>query len=193
MTRALLAALLLVLAPALASAQAAERPSADAYTREVQRGIEQLAGGDAAGATTTFREAQAREARRPEAPYYLATLLRMTGDLEGAVSGFSQAAALAQAASLPRWQARALHGVASTLERILGRVEEARAAWQAYSTFADANPTVADSQLGRARVQAIDLMNEQEQAYVQVRQRIADREEELRREAEQPRQRRRAR
>jgi len=193
MTRSLMAAALFLLAPALASAQApaAERPSADAYTQEVQRGIEQLAGGDTAGATSTFRQALAREARRPEAPFYLATVLRMTGDLDGAVRGFTQSAALAQAASLPRWQARALHGVASTLERIAGRIEEARAAWQAYSSFADANPTVSDAQLGRARVQAIDLMNEQEQAYVQVRRRIAEREEERRREAEQPRQRRR--
>lgn len=193
MTRSLMTVALLLLAPALASAQAPERPSADAYTQQVQRGIEQLASGDTAGATTTFQEALATEARRPEAQYYLATVLRMTGDLEGAVSGFQQSAALAQAATLPRWQARALHGVASTLERIAGRVEEARAAWQAYSSFADANPTVSDSQLGRARVQAIDLMNEQERAYVQVRQRIAEREEERRREAEQPRQRRRAR
>lgn len=188
MTRSLTAAALLMLAPALASAQApAERPSADAYTQEVQRGIEQLAGGDTAGATSTFRQALAREARRPEAQFYLATVLRMTGDLEGAVRGFQQSAALAQAASLPRWQARALHGVASTLERITGRIEEARAAWQAYSTFADANPTVAGAQLGRARVQAIDLMNEQEQAYVQVRRRIAEREEERRREQPRPR------
>lgn len=190
MTR-LAAVSLLVLAPALAAAQEAGRPAADAYTVRVQRGVEQLASGDSAGATTTFREAIEMDGSRPEAQVHLATVLRMTGDLEGAITAFTQAAALAEAATSPRWQARALHGVASTLERIPGRVEDARAAWQAYARFADANPTVADAQLGRARIQAIDLMNEQEHAYGAVRQRIAEREEERRREAEEPPRRRR--
>jgi hypothetical protein len=69
-------------------------------------------------------------------------------------------------------------------------MEQARAAWEEYVRFAEASPTIADAQLGRARIQAIDIVNEQEQAYVNVRQRIADREEERRRGAEQPRGRR---
>lgn len=187
MTRRTLLLIVSLLVPALASAQqpAAERPSADEYTRRVQSGIERLAGGDAAGAISIFREAVSLDGGRPHAPYYIGTAHRMTGNLAEALTSFQQAAALAQAAELPRWRSRALHGVASTLERMEGRVEEARAAWQEYARFADANPTVADPQLGRARVSAIDLMNEQEQAYVQVRQRIAEREVERRREAEE--------
>ncbi len=186
MPRSLVALVITALSvPALALAQDAPRPGADEYTRRVQSGIERLAGGDPAGAITTFREAVGMDGSRPQAPYYIGTAHRMSGNLAEALTSFQQAAALAQAANLPRWRARALHGVASTLERMEGRVEEARTAWQAYASFADGNPTVADPQLGRARVSAIDLMNEQEQAYVQVRQRIAEREEERRREAEE--------
>lgn len=187
MTRAASVLVAILLSTALASAQEAPatRPSADEYTRRVRRGIEQLAGGDGAGAMTTFREAAALDGSRPEAAYYTGTAHRMGGNLEQALTSFQQAAALAQAASQPRWRARALHGVASTLERMEGRVEEARTAWQEYSRFADANQAVADPQLGRARIAAIDLMNEQEQAYVRVRQRIAEREEERRREQQE--------
>lgn len=187
---------LLLLVPALASAQNASppaRPGADEYTRRVRSGVEQLAHGDSAGAMETFRQAIALDGSRPEAPYYLATAQRMSGQLDDALSGFQAAAALAQAASLPRWRARALSAAAFTLERMQGRIEDARTAWQAYSSFADANPTLADPQLGRARVQAIDMMNEQENAYVAVRQRIAEREDERRREAQEASQPRRSR
>jgi tetratricopeptide (TPR) repeat protein len=178
----------LLLWPALASAQengAATPPHADEYTVTVQRGITQLAGGDPSGAIATFQQAVQLDGSRPEAPYYIATAQRMSGDLQTALTGFQQAAALAQAANLPRWRARALEAAAFTLERMEGRVEDARTAWQEYARFADTNPTVADPQLGRARVSAIDIMNEQETAYVNVRQRIAEREQERAREAEE--------
>ncbi len=158
-------------------------PGADAYTQRVRAGITQLTGGDTAGAIATFQEAVQLDGSRPDAPYYIATAQRMNGDLEAALTGFRQAASLAQAANLPRWRGRALSAVGFTLERMEGRIEDARTAWQAYSQFADTAPTQADPQLGRARVQAIDIMNEQEHAYVDVRQRIADREELHRQEA----------
>ncbi|HEY8430067.1 MAG TPA: hypothetical protein VIL20_16910 [Sandaracinaceae bacterium] len=180
--RAFLLASASLLVASLAGAQAADRPSADEYTRRVQRGIEQLTGGDPSGAIATFREAVSLDGSRPQAPYYIGAAQRATGDLDGALTSFRQAAALAEAASLPRWQGRALHAVASTFERMEGRIEEARAAWQAYVSFAERNAAIADPQLGLARITAIDRMNEQEQAYVAVRQRIAEREEERRRE-----------
>lgn len=170
----------------LAAPAFAQAPQADEYTRRVRAGVERLAGGDAPGGMTELRAAIALDAARPDAPFYLATALRMSGDLEQAVATFQQAAVLAQAASQPRWQARALMGVAFTLERMPGNAEQARAAWQEYTRFADANTSVADPSIGRARVQAIDIMNEQEQAYVAVRQRIAEREEERRREQNTP-------
>jgi tetratricopeptide (TPR) repeat protein len=178
---------------AIAQTQTPEqRQAANEYALRVRSGVEQLMGGDTERSIQTFREAIEMDGARPEAQYFIACAHRMSGRLEEAVTSFQQTAALAQSANQPRWRMRALHGIASTLERMPGRVEDARTAWQEYSRFADANQTVADPQLGRARIQAIDMMNEQEQVYVQVRQRIAEREQErAREERERTRERRR--
>jgi tetratricopeptide (TPR) repeat protein len=162
-----------------------ERPHADETTQHVQHGIELLLRGDNAGAMSAFREAAGAEASRPEPQYYIGVANRMAGNFPDALAAFQQAAALAERGNAPSWRARALHGIASTLERMDGRADDARTAWQQYATFADANQRVASPQVGRARVQAIDVMNEQERVYVQVRQRIAEREEERRREAQE--------
>lgn len=173
-----LALALLVSAPVLAQegAASASSPGADAYTQRVQQGIEMLVAGDGAGASAAFRQAIALDESRPQAAFYLATIQRMGGNLEEALAGFRRSAELASSSGQPRWQARALSAVAMTLERMEGRVEEAREAWQEYTRFADAHPTIARPQLGRARLQAIDMMNEQEQVYFGVRERIAERE-----------------
>lgn len=152
------------------------RPGADAYTQRVQAGIALLVVGDNGGATRAFRDAIGMDGNRPMAPYYLAAASRLSGELDEALNGFRRAAELGQ--SEPRWRGRALQGIADTLERMEGRLEDARTAWQEYVRFADANSVVTFPQLGRARVSAIDLMLEQEHAYVQVRERIAERERE---------------
>ncbi len=167
-------ALLLALAPPAAAQEAA--PGADAYTQRVQQGIALLVSGDTGGSMGVFRQAIQSDGNRPEAIYYLACANRMTGNLQDAVTGFERAADVAE--GQPRWRARALAGVAMTLERMHGRTEDARAAWQAYVQFADANAAVAHPQLGRARIQAVDMMAEQERAYVAVRERIEARERE---------------
>ena len=162
-----------------ASAQDSETPpppGADEYTQQVQRGIAAAVSGDADGARTAFSQAVSTDGTRPMAPYFLATLYRSNGELEEALNGFRRAAQLAESANTPIWRARALQGVASTLERMDGRLEEAAAAWQEYVRFADANSTVAHPQLGRARIQAINIVVEQEAAYATVRERIAERE-----------------
>ncbi len=185
--------LAVMLVPAMVSAQQASRPAADEYTRRVQSGIGLLVGGDRAGAIEAFVEASMLEASRPEAHYFIGEAKRAAGDLEAALAAFTTAAERAQSANVPLWRARALHGIASTLERMDGRIEQARTAWQAYATFADANRALADPQIGRTRIQAIDRMNEQERVYAQVRQRIAEREEERQREARETREPRRTR
>jgi tetratricopeptide (TPR) repeat protein len=154
----------------------APQPGADLYTQRVQQGIQMLVSGDAAGATEAFEQAVALDGERPQAPYFLAEVQRLGGNLEPALEGFRRAAELAAGAEAPRWQARALQAVAMTLERMEGRIEDARSAWQEYIRFADAHQTVSHPQLGRARVQAVDMMNEQERVYVEVRERIAERE-----------------
>jgi len=149
-------------------------PGADEYTQRVQDGIALLVSGDSSGAQSAFRDAIQMDGNRPQGPYYLAASNRMSGNFQDAVTGFERAADVAE--NEPRWRARALQGVAETLERMDGRLEDARTAWQAYVRFADSNTTVAFSAMGRARVQAIDVMVEQERAYPAVRQRIAERE-----------------
>lgn len=157
-------------------ASAQDAPGADAYTQRVQQGIALLVSGDAGGSMSVFRQAIASDGNRPEAIFYLACANRMAGNLQDAVTGFERAADMAD--SQPRWRARALEGVAMTLERMHGQLEQARAAWQAYVQFADTNAAIAHPQMGRARIQAIDVMVEQERAYVSVRERIAARERE---------------
>ena len=169
-------ALVLLAAPASAQESETPPPGADEYTQQVQRGIAAAVSGDSSGALEAFRRAVSTDGSRPMAPYYVATLQRMGGNLDEALTGFQRAAELARSANAPAWRARALQGVAMTLERMEGRLQDALAAWQEYVRFADANSTVAHPQLGRARVQAINIVVEQEAAYVTVRERIAERE-----------------
>ncbi|MEQ8454884.1 MAG: hypothetical protein RLO52_23705 [Sandaracinaceae bacterium] len=187
----MITALSLTTAPALAQDEAQEaaqsaggeetvaRPGADAYTQRTQAGIALLTGGDTPGAMGAFREAIEMDGARPMAAYYLAAAQRMSGNLDEALAGFRRAAELAQSADAARWQARALQGVADTLERMEGRIADARTAWEAYIAFADSHQTVAFPQMGRAHLAAIDRMLEQEGAYGDVRERIAAREREL--------------
>jgi len=180
LTRALVALSLVVAAPA--AAQEAEPPpeaapaGADAYTQQVQEGIALLVAGDSQGAMAAFRRAASTDPARPQAPFYLASANRMAGNFQEAITGFERAADNAE--DLPRWRARALQAVAETLERMDGQLEPAREAWQAYVRFADSHQAVAFPQIGRARIQAIDVVIEQERAYVEVRRRIAEREAE---------------
>jgi len=180
-TSALILSALLMLAsvPALAQEAAdAPAPGADEYTQRVQQGIALQVAGDSSGAQEAFRSAVGIDSARAPAVYYLAASNRMAGNLEDALAGFRQAAEKAAASDEPRWQARSLQGVASTLEQIDGRLADAYEAWQAYVQFADAHQTVAHPQLGRARMQAYNVMYEQELAFVSVRERIAQRERE---------------
>ncbi|MGE0787219.1 MAG: hypothetical protein AB7S26_16225 [Sandaracinaceae bacterium] len=178
-----LMALALWAGPSLAVAQNAPQAPpasqpADEYTRLIAEGVRLMASGDSDGGIDQIHRAVSLDGARPEGPYYLAVANRVAGSLEDALSGFRRAAELAQRANEPRWQARSLQGVAMTLERMEGRLEEARTAWQAYVTFADAHTTVSFPAIGRGRIQAIDVMTEQENAYVAVRERIAERERE---------------
>lgn len=168
-----LALALTTAAPALAQDESASPTGADEYIQRVQEGIALLVSGDAGGSMSVFRDAIAMDQGRAEGLFYLACANRMASNYQDAVRGFERAA---DVASEPRWRARALQAVAQTLERMHGRLADARTAWQAYVSFADANAAVAHPGMGRARIQAIDMMQEQERAYVAVRERIAERE-----------------
>ncbi len=179
---------LLVLALTLASLGAGSIASAQAtsYAALVGRGVSASTSGDRGGALTAFREAVQAEPTRPEAICLLAAAQRTSGDLAAALESFRACAGVARGASDPRWTGRALAGVASTLEQMSGHLAEARTAWQEYVQFADGARAAASPEVGRARIQAIDVLTEQERVYEEVRARITEREAERRAAAAAP-------
>jgi uncharacterized iron-regulated protein len=89
-----------------------------------------------------------------------------------------------------------MQGGAEVLEELPGRLGDAREAWSQLLAFAQGNAGVMAAELPRARITAIDRASEQERTYIEVRQRIAAREQELAEQAAeeaQPRRRRRGR
>jgi hypothetical protein len=101
---------------------------------------------------------------------------RATGDTNAALDGFQDCLRFAREADDRRFVGRALHGLASTLERMPERTQDARNAWQEYVRFADTSGGAADGRIGRARIEAIDAWVALEQRMVEVRARIAERE-----------------
>lgn len=159
------------------AAQPAATREPSAYQQAVQNGVRLMLARDFDGAITALRQGVQAEPSNPEAFYFIAEAQRMKGDLTEAVEAFRTALRMAQQANHNRFQSRALQGIADTLERIDGRMADAREAWTQYSTFADTHRDVAFPEIGRSRIEAIDAAAEQERLYVDVRQRIHDREE----------------
>ncbi len=153
-------------------------PHASAYLVKVQNGIRLAVGRDLDGALDALRDAFREEPTSPIAHYFAAEVHRMRGEMEEALEKFRVCADLASNGHLPDYQARCMRGQAETLERMEGRLEAARDAWSQYVRFADGNRQVASPEVGRARIQALDAQHEQAQAYVEVRQRIEERERE---------------
>lgn len=141
-------------------------------------GLRLLVAHDYDGATAAFQQASQADPANPQVLYYLGEASRMKGQFTEAVDNFRQAARLAGGSGDPRWQARSLQGVAESLERIEGRRDDAKSAWNEYLHFAEAHTDVANADFARARLQAIDVVAEQDNAYADVRERIAQRERE---------------
>lgn len=154
------------------------RPAASPYVQKVANGIRLLVARDFDGAIASLREAAGIEATNPIAHYYLGEAQRMKGELSEAIESFRTAARHAAQANEARWQARALQGVADTLERIPDRITEARTAWQEYARFADTHRDVSFPEMARQRIQAIDTWTELELVTREVRNRIEARERE---------------
>lgn len=161
----------LTLAPSPSSAQ-----TSDEYARHLAAGTLAAAAGNTENAAQEFGLAVQTDPSRPEAVCLLAQAHRLRGDLAGALDSFGSCAQVARTAGDARWTARAMHGLASTLERMPERLGEARAAWLDYVRFADGAAAVTTPQVGRARVTAVDVVQELERVTAQVRDRIAERE-----------------
>lgn len=173
MARSALVTLALALC-ALVTAPAVAQTSSD-YLTHLGRGLTAASAGDRAAARSAFRQAVQLDGARPEARCHLAAIERLDGDLPAALEAFQACLTAARAANDPRWTARALHGVASTLERSADRLSEARAAWQEYVRFSDGAAAIAPPAVGRARMAAIDAIVELDRTSAEVRQRIAER------------------
>ena len=161
-----------------AEAEVAPAPTTPPYMTKVQNGMRLAVARDFNGAIASLREAVQENPSRAEAYYYLGEVQRMQGNLPEALESFRTAARTAQSASDPAFRMRALAGVAATLELQENQLDASRTGWNEAATFADANRSVANPEIARARIQAIDAVTEQERAYVAVRERIAARERE---------------
>ena len=149
---------------------------ATTYEARVRQAAVQIATGNREGGLTALRTAVADSPSRPEAICYIAEAYRIGGDFVAALDNFQTCLRVARSASSPAFIARAMHGVASTFERMPEHLTDARTAWLEYARYVDGATSVASAQIGRDRVTAIDVAAEQERVYVDVRQRIADRE-----------------
>jgi tetratricopeptide (TPR) repeat protein len=194
---ALLAALT---ASSLAAAQdAADAPGTPPYFVKVQAGIRQVLGRDLDGAVGTFREAVQLDPRRPDAHYHLGVVRRMQGEHSEAIDSFETAARMAKEDAA--WRVRALVAIAWTLEQVAAvrpevgadarpeapRINEpqlarARDAWQRVrqlATEATGEPIVGTAvSVAVERQRVIDEVIATEGRTVDVRKRIAAREQE---------------
>jgi tetratricopeptide (TPR) repeat protein len=159
-----------------ASAQQAALTSTPPQAVANMEGLAHLRARDYDGALMAFRRAIQSAGGDPAAYYYLGSTHRLRGQPSEALEMFRTARQLAQASGNARMEAMALAAVASTLELLPNKLDEARAAWQEYVRFADANSGLASPRVGRSRIQAIDAAKEIREAYAPVRERIAERE-----------------
>lgn len=179
MARTLARALLVLAAwlslTALGSTRAAAQVP-EGYVTHIRAGMSAFVVGDHATASRHFREALALAPSQPDALCYVAESNRATGDDTAALDGFRDCLRFAREGNDRLFTARALHGIASTLERSPERAREAREAWLEYIRFADGSGGLADGRIGRTRVEVIDAWLALEQQMVAVRARIAERE-----------------
>ncbi|MBI2897631.1 MAG: hypothetical protein HYY06_28995 [Deltaproteobacteria bacterium] len=167
-------------APALAQPRSDQE--ALSFIQAMQRGHRAASGGDWQGATDAYNEAASIRRQSGEPQLFLGYASRARGQLGPALDRFREAARLAGLAGQEEdaVRAKALFGVAMVLEA-QAQLPQARTAWQEYISFAESHsslPTYVAS--GRSRVEKIDRVDELNQAYVQVRERIAARERENR-------------
>jgi hypothetical protein len=176
-TSRLLAALGLALVCALVSARADAQ--ADEYDRAVRVALGELAGGEVQAGRDRLAGLVEQSPQRTAAHCHLAEAHRMAGELDAAVESYRACARLARAAAKATHEARGLMGVAQTLARMEGRLEDAKAAFDALLIFAEAHEGVIDPALVRGRVQAALAMIEADVAAAAVKARREERVAEL--------------
>ncbi|MFO0695842.1 MAG: tetratricopeptide repeat protein [Polyangiales bacterium] len=161
-------------APATAPEAPAGRTASPAAIA-IQEGLEALRTGRSADALPAFVRARESEPSRPEAHYYLGVALRREGRLDDALVTFRTALSVATTANDAALRLRARIAVADTLERMPGRLAEARAAWDELRQAAAQGDATIPSDLPRLRVEAIDARLRLDEEATVVRRRIEER------------------
>jgi len=142
----------------------------------VRAGMNAAAHGDVASGMRNLRDAVAENPSLPQAYCYVGEAERVRQDSTGALDAFQTCLRFARELGDQHFVALSLHGIASTLELLPERLQDARAAWQEYVRFADQASSYADARIGRARIEVIDAWIALETQTAEVRARIAERE-----------------
>lgn len=159
-----------------ALAQTSPDAASASYTARVRAGMNATAHGDVAAGMRNLRDAIAENPSLPQAYCYVGEAERARQDSTGALDAFHACLRFARELGNQHFVALSLHGIASTLELLPERLQDARTAWLEYIRFADQASSYADARIGRARVEAIDAWVTLESQTAEVRARIAARE-----------------
>lgn len=178
----------LVIVGALHVSAFAQAQGRDSYASQVTGGARLILVGDFDGAVAALSEAAQSEPLKPDAFYLVGVAQKLKGDLETAIQTFRTAARIARDSNDALHEARCLHAIADTYERMaisgsgssrprgtvldMTHLNEARDAWSEVTSFAQAHTDIIKPLVSRARIQAIDQVIEQEQVYIEVRKRI---------------------
>jgi tetratricopeptide (TPR) repeat protein len=182
--RSTLASIVLLALTCAATSAAADEPNdpTRAYLAKVQRGLETMQRGSLDEALAILREAKSDQPSKPHAVYYEAVALKLKGERDAAVQAFRSARVIASHSGDSVVEARALQGAAMTLELSPERRAEARAAWEELRAFLQQKPEAGVPAVPASRIEKLDQLAETNARAEVVRRKIAEREEDLRRQ-----------
>ena len=164
-------------AGAIAQANAAGKNEAARYEEKLHEALARGAARDWEGAAVTLRDAIELRSGPADAHILLGEVYRLQGKFIDSERSLRLGLDRAHAQQKTLWQARAMASLATTLEA-QGELQRARDTWIEVARFGESsgNTTPIQPNGARARIQAIDLVFEREHVYIDVRQRISDRE-----------------
>ncbi len=160
-------AIVLALGLAIAVPAAAQ---ADEYLRAIRSALTELAHGEVQAGRDRLSGLVRQSPQRTEAHCHLGSAHRLAGELEPALAAFRECARLGEHSHQKTHQARGLLGIAQVLAQ-LNRLSEAKDAYAALLTFAEANTDVLDPALVVTRQEAIDAIIAADAAAREIRER----------------------
>ncbi len=162
---------------AVAVANAAGKDQQQRYDEKLREALARGAARDWEGAAVTLRDAIELRSGPAEGHILLGEVYRLQRKFAESERTLRLGVDRAHAQQKALWEARAMASLATTLEA-QGELQRAREIWIEVARFGDSNGNATPIQPhgARARIQAIDLVFEREHVYIDVRQRISDRE-----------------